>query len=319
MNNQLYNKIINNISYAVKRILNEEIQNFNPVDYQDTEQDIIDNDTVNNITQLAPKNKQQLENIIIKRAEENPKKPYLNDIDTCLITDMSNLFRHPVCSNIEILDLSEWDTSNVTTMKQMFYALNNVKYIIFSKMFDTSQVKSMRGMFEYCESLVELDLSSFNISNVKNIDYMFCGCYNLQELDISHFNFKSNQKAMHLFENCKQLKTLKLPKTMGLYSLNDTRYMFSGCESLEFIDFGELNIFSYYMQLMFCNCKLLRKINMPNLIIDDETVMIKTFYGCSSLQELNIPDYAIRQIRKNVNKNTCFAHASDYIKQLFKY
>ena len=74
MNNRLYNKIINNISYTVKRILNEEIQNFNPVDYQDTEQDIIDNDTVNNITHLTPKNKQQLENIIIKRAEENPKR-----------------------------------------------------------------------------------------------------------------------------------------------------------------------------------------------------------------------------------------------------
>ena len=34
---------------------------------------------------------------------------------------------------------------------------------------------------------------------------------------------------------------------------------------------------------------------------------------------INNISYAIKQIRRNVNKNTCFTHASDYIKELFKY
>lgn len=315
----LYNKIINNIAYEVKRILNEDIQKFNPVDYQDTGQDIIDNDTVYNIAFIRPKNRQQLQDIIIKRAKENPIKPYLNDIDTSHITDMQDLFRLPECYNTEILDISDWDTSNVTTMKMMFYGCKNLKYIKFSETFDTSKVKTMRGMFEYCHSLVNLDLQSFDTQKVKNIDYMFCGCNNLQELDISHFNFQSMDKAIHLFENCKQMKTLKLPKTMGLYSFNDTRYMFSGCESLETIDLGELNIFSNYMQNMFYNCKLLKKLSIMNLIVEDEAVMTKTFYGCKSLEELNIPDYAIKQIRRNTNNTCIFTHASDYVKKLFKY
>ena len=49
MNRQLYNKIIHNISKGVKKSLNEDIQNFNPVDYNEDEYDIIDNQTVKKV------------------------------------------------------------------------------------------------------------------------------------------------------------------------------------------------------------------------------------------------------------------------------
>lgn len=50
MNKQLYNNIIYNISKAIKQSLNEEIQNFDVTDYSDTEQDIIDSQTVSGFT-----------------------------------------------------------------------------------------------------------------------------------------------------------------------------------------------------------------------------------------------------------------------------
>lgn len=49
MDNSLYNTIIYNISKGVKKSLNEDIQNFNPVDYTEDEQDIIDSQNVNDI------------------------------------------------------------------------------------------------------------------------------------------------------------------------------------------------------------------------------------------------------------------------------
>lgn len=49
MNRQLYNKIIYNISKGVKKSLIEDIQNFNPVDYNEDEYDIIDSQTVKKI------------------------------------------------------------------------------------------------------------------------------------------------------------------------------------------------------------------------------------------------------------------------------
>lgn len=35
MNKKLFNKLMDNISYQIKRILNEDVENFNPVDYED--------------------------------------------------------------------------------------------------------------------------------------------------------------------------------------------------------------------------------------------------------------------------------------------
>ena len=49
-NKQLYNQIIHNVSKAVKQTLNEEIQNFNPVDYQEDDTDIISQQDIDAIT-----------------------------------------------------------------------------------------------------------------------------------------------------------------------------------------------------------------------------------------------------------------------------
>ena len=35
---------------------------------------------------------------------------------------------------------------------------------------DTSNVKSMRGMFEYCSDLTDLKVSGFDVSNVEDYD-----------------------------------------------------------------------------------------------------------------------------------------------------
>ena len=49
-NKQLYNQIIHNVSKVVKRTLNEEVQNFNPVDYQEDDTDIINSESVESLT-----------------------------------------------------------------------------------------------------------------------------------------------------------------------------------------------------------------------------------------------------------------------------
>ena len=92
MNNQLYSSLINSISRSVKKILNEDVINFNPIDYSDNAE-TIDNQTISNLTyKYFPKNKNELQKIIIKKLKENIKYPYLNDIDTSEITDMNSLF-----------------------------------------------------------------------------------------------------------------------------------------------------------------------------------------------------------------------------------
>ena len=63
-----------------------------------------------------PKTKQELQDIIKKRIEQEGPEVDLNDIDTSNITNMSYLFSRNDFNG----DISNWDVSNVTDMRYMF-------------------------------------------------------------------------------------------------------------------------------------------------------------------------------------------------------
>lgn len=56
---------------------------------------------------------------------------------------------------------------------------------------DTSNITSMRSMFDYCEYLTELDLSNFDTSKVTSFQMMFNRCVRLQKLNLSSFDTSS--------------------------------------------------------------------------------------------------------------------------------
>lgn len=153
-------------------ILLEKNLRFNPVDYNNDEDEFINKQTINHLTyKYFPETKEELIRIIKDRFLRNngdnlyiKYKFDLTDIDVSRITDMSKLFSEilPTYSSPLIeLDLSTWDTSNVIDMSHMF---------------------------EYCQRLYKVDLSGFDTSNVLDMSYMFSNCKALKELDLSNFN-----------------------------------------------------------------------------------------------------------------------------------
>ena len=69
----------------------------------------------------------------------------------------------------------------------MFYYMTSLTSLNLSS-FDTSNVTNMSGMFSYVYGLTNLDLSNFNTSNVTDMGYMFNEMNNLTILDLSNFN-----------------------------------------------------------------------------------------------------------------------------------
>ena len=59
----------------------------------------------------------------------------------------------------------------------MFYECSSLKNIDLSN-FNTQNITNMSYMFGECNSLKNIDLSNFNTQNVTNMCYMFfeCGC-----------------------------------------------------------------------------------------------------------------------------------------------
>ncbi|MDY6397135.1 MAG: leucine-rich repeat protein, partial [Treponema sp.] len=105
------------------------------------------------------------------------KLPYikeieLSDFDTSNVTYMSWMFSG--CSALESLDLSKFDTSNVTDMIWMFSGCSALESLDLSS-FDTKKVTIMVGMFDSCSALKSLDLSSFDTKKVTDMSCMFSG------------------------------------------------------------------------------------------------------------------------------------------------
>ena len=83
------------------------------------------------------------------------------------------------------IDLSGWDTSNITDMSSMFKDCISLTSLDVSG-FDTSKVTSMNNMFNNCSFLTSLDVSGFDTSKVTNMNNMFTGCHRLSNLTLGN-------------------------------------------------------------------------------------------------------------------------------------
>ena len=97
---------------------------------------------------------------------------------------MSHMFSW--CSSLIEINLSIFNTDNVTDMSSMFSWCSSLKELNVSN-FNTNNVIYMFDMFVGCSSLIELNLSNFNIKKVISMNSMLNNCRNLEKLDISSF------------------------------------------------------------------------------------------------------------------------------------
>ena len=74
----------------------------------------------------------------------------LSNFDTSKVTNMSNMFNN--MASLTTLDLSSFDTSNVTDMRYMLSSMRNLTTLDLSN-FNTSQVTNMNGMFSLLDNM----------------------------------------------------------------------------------------------------------------------------------------------------------------------
>ena len=100
----------------------------------------------------------------------------INQFNTSKVQHMYAMFQH--CKELEYLDLSSFDTYNVTKLDFMFNECIKLKEIKGINNFDTYNVISMMGMFRACSQLAYLDLSNFDTSIVRSMHCMFNNAIN---------------------------------------------------------------------------------------------------------------------------------------------
>ena len=181
------------------------------------------------------------------------------------------------------LDVSRWNTSNVTSMRSMFNQCSNLKWLDVSR-WNTSNVTNMRCMFQNCSSLTWLEISNWNTSSVTDMSYLFNECSSLTWLEISNWNTSSVTDMSYLFNECSSLMSLEI-SNWNTSSVTNMSSMFSGCISLENLDIGNWNTSSVTgMNSLFSKCNNLKSLDLSKWDTSSVTNMATMFYDCSNLE-----------------------------------
>ena len=146
----------------------------------------------------------------IKRIVDSGEHP-LNRVITSKLTSLNFLFQirggwqnKAVPDNFND-DISNWDTSNVLSMDEVFSGWPKFNGDISN--WDTSRVESMYGMFKSSkyvgshymgDTSFDQDISKWDVSNVKNMSEMFLGATSFNQ-DISNWDVSNVEKMDYMF------------------------------------------------------------------------------------------------------------------------
>ncbi|MCD8085764.1 MAG: DUF285 domain-containing protein, partial [Clostridiales bacterium] len=116
--------------------------------------------------------------------------------------------------------------------KDLFWGYEQLTAIRFDWNFDTSGVTNMCGMFDGCNALASLDLSSLDTSHVTDMSLMFDDCIALTSLDLSCLDISHVTDMSSMFADSTALTSLNL-SGWDTSRVTDMGSVFFGCESLE--------------------------------------------------------------------------------------
>ena len=161
-----------------------------------------------------------LDQVIVEPIQPIPVKPQFISFYNCRLSNIDET-------------LKQIDTSNITDMHYMFY-MSSLTSINLSN-FDTSNVTLFDSMFASCSNLTSVNLSNFDISNAIDISSMFSSTKKLTQLDLSHFIAPNVTNTRYMFNSCSELTYIDL-SNLTFENVTDIRNMFNDCKKLMYID-----------------------------------------------------------------------------------
>ena len=205
------------------------------------------------------------------------------------------------CSKLTSIQFGDgFNTSNVTDMRGMFQGCSKLTNLNLSS-FNTSNVNSMASMFKWCSGLTSLDLSSFNTSNVTDMHELFRGCNKLTSLNVSSFNTSNVQRMDAMFYGCSGLTSLDVSNfntsnvvlmTRTVDTVLDYYTGYSGGQEVQIARNNELFRFG-----MFAQCSSLTSLDLSSFNTSKVTDMRGLFDGCKNLTSLNVSSFNTSNVK----------------------
>ena len=221
-----------------------------------------------------------------------PEKVYLNTNSSLMFYPGDD---EQKIKNILDVDLSNFDTSQVTNMHAMFYGMSKLAILNLSN-FNTSQVTDMNHMFYSTSNITNLNLSNFDTSKVTNMNHMFHAMSKLTTLNLSNFDTSKVTDMSYMFNDVSSLNTLNLSSFITS-QVTSMYAMFQGMRNLT-----TLNLSSFYtskvtnMYSMFLGMRNLTTLNLSNFDTSKVTDMSCMFYSMPNLITLDLSNFNTSQV-----------------------
>lgn len=224
-------------------------------------------------------------------------KDYLEYADLSEVTispsttkDLSEMFAS--CENLETVIFGpNFDTSGVTNFHNMFFydeKLESLNLSNFELSTSSSDKIDLSGMFAFCRSLssLEIDETKFNTIRVTNMGNLFNDCDKLTTLPISSFNTSNVTNMSEMFSNL-DFTEFTIPSNFDTSKVTNMQSMFSHCENLITLDVSDLETDSVTdVRSMFNFCKALNFLDLSNFDLTNVTqadnIFCNTGYNAES-------------------------------------
>ena len=217
----------------------------------------------------------------------------LSSFNSRNVTDMSHMFYK--CKSLRNINLTEFHTNNVTNMTKMFYRCEKLLNLNLAY-FDTNNLTDMSYMFAFCNDLLFLDLSSFDTKKVTNMERLFCGCYNLNFIDVSSFNTENVVNMKFMFYWIYNVRKLDL-STFNTEKVTNMSRMFKNSENLTEINLSSFNTKNVEdMSGMFHKCRDLISLDLKSFKTEKVKFMNNMFQSCIHLKELDLSNFDTKNV-----------------------
>ena len=158
--------------------------------------------------------------------------------------DMSSMFAYD--DNLNTLNLSNFDTSNVTTFEDMFTSDIGLKSLNVSN-FKTDKVENFSNMFSSCKALTSITgletwkTTGASLDKSVNMSYMFAYDDNLNTLDLSKFYTSKVDNFSCMFFGCPKLTSITGISNWNTASAEYMSSMFAYDSSLQKLDLSSFD------------------------------------------------------------------------------
>jgi surface protein len=201
------------------------------------------------------------------------------------VTDMSRMFLE--CASLTSVTLSGWDNMPVTSMNAMLQGCTSLTTVNVSE-WKTGSATDLSYLFYQCSGLNSLDLSAWDVSSVENMSSMFGGCTSLAEVVTTGWTPASLKYLAYTYGGCTALTSADL-SGFGTAALASADQTFSGCTALATVDVSGWDLSgACSLDGMFENCTALTSIDFTGWNVPASVTTQDMFEGAEKVSQLTL-------------------------------